>query len=70
MHENTTHTTPQLCHSRRMDILLGWHARNMYLCIAFTCDMRGLGNFVWETSDTRSFLHTHATREVHQHNTI
>jgi hypothetical protein len=50
-------------------MLLEWRARNMHLRIAFVCGVRGLGNFVWEASNTRSFSHAHAMREVHQHDT-
>jgi hypothetical protein len=69
MHKDTMHMTPQLYHSRCMDILLGWYAQNMHSHIAFTCGMHRLGNFVWETSNIRSFLYTHATHKIHQHDT-
>jgi hypothetical protein len=41
----------------------------MCLRIVFVRGMRGLGNFVWEASDTRLFLHVHTMCEVHQHDT-
>jgi hypothetical protein len=50
-------------------MLLGWRIRNMCLHIAFVHGVRGLGNFVWEASNTRSFSHVYATREIHQHDT-
>jgi hypothetical protein len=69
MHKDATHTTPQLCHSKCMGMLLEWHARNMRLRIAFMHGVHGFGNFVWEASNTRSFSHAHATRKIHQHDT-
>jgi hypothetical protein len=50
-------------------MLLKWHAQNMCLRIAFVHGMRGLGNFIWEASNTRSFSHAQATHKVHQYDT-
>jgi hypothetical protein len=52
-----------------MGMFLEWRARNMHLSIVFMCSVHGLGNFVWEASDMRSFSHMHAMGKVHQHDT-
>jgi hypothetical protein len=45
------------------------HIQNMCSHIAFVHGVCGIGNFVWEASDTRSFSHVHAIHKVHQHDT-
>jgi hypothetical protein len=65
MHEDTMHATPRQYHSRHMGMLLEWHAQNIHSCITFMCGVRGLGNFVWEVRDMRSFLHVHVMCEVY-----